>query len=231
MGALPILVAIFVLSGAAGLMYESIWSRYLGLFVGHSAYAQILVLVIFLGGMSLGAHLVGRRSERVREPLVWYAVVELAVAAIGVAFHPLFVAVTEGAYDRLFPALPAGVVATAAKWTIAALLILPQSVLLGATFPLMSAGAIRRTPGQPGRTLALLYFANSLGAAAGVLVAGFVLLAAVGLPGTGGPGCGGGGGGGWRARVRTGVRPRRAVRLRRRARRARPCTSPPAGQG
>ena len=46
---------LFVLSGAAGLIYESIWTRYLGLFVGHDAYAQIIVLVIFLGGMSLGA--------------------------------------------------------------------------------------------------------------------------------------------------------------------------------
>jgi hypothetical protein len=43
----------FTLSGAAGLLYGSVWSRYLGLFVGHGAYAQILVLVIFLGGMSL----------------------------------------------------------------------------------------------------------------------------------------------------------------------------------
>ena len=43
-----LLAFLFVLSGAAGLMYESIWSHYLGLFVGHSAYAQVIVLVIFL---------------------------------------------------------------------------------------------------------------------------------------------------------------------------------------
>ncbi len=187
MPVLPALVALFVLSGAAGLMYESIWTRYLGLFVGHSAYAQLLVLVIFLGGMSLGAHLVGRRSARLREPLLWYAGVELAVGAIGLVFHPLFVAVTNGAYDGLFPALGAaggGALVTVAKWTLAAVLILPQSVLLGATFPLMSAGALRRAPGAPGRVLALLYFANSLGAAGGVLVAGYSLLARVGLPGT-----------------------------------------------
>ena len=55
---IPFLCAVFVLSGAAGLIYESIWTRYLGLFVGHDAYAQILVLVIFLGGMSIGAMLV-----------------------------------------------------------------------------------------------------------------------------------------------------------------------------
>ena len=54
-----LLYMVFTLSGAAGLIYESIWSHYLGLFVGHSAYAQIIVLTIFLGGMSLGALAVG----------------------------------------------------------------------------------------------------------------------------------------------------------------------------
>src|SRR5262249_40298619 len=48
-----ILTLAFVLSGAAGLIYESIWTRYLGLFVGHSAYAQVIVLVIFMGGMAI----------------------------------------------------------------------------------------------------------------------------------------------------------------------------------
>ena len=47
-----LLYLIFILSGAAGLFYESVWSRYLSLFVGHGAYAQVIVLVIFLGGMT-----------------------------------------------------------------------------------------------------------------------------------------------------------------------------------
>ena len=165
------LCLIFVLSGAAGLVYESIWTRYLGLFVGHGAYAQVLVLVIFLGGMSLGALAVGRRAERVASPLRWYAGVELAVGIVGLLFHDAFVAATRIAYDSLFPALGPGALHVLAKWGIAALLILPQSVLLGATFPLMVAGALRHRPDRPGRTIALLYFANSLGAAAGVLVA------------------------------------------------------------
>jgi predicted membrane-bound spermidine synthase len=181
---LQLLYVLFTVSGAAGLMYESIWSRYLGLFVGHSAYAQIIVLVMFLGGMSLGAWAVGRRSATLADPLRWYALVEMGAGALGVLFHPLFVGVTGVAYSTLFPALSGGAPLTVVKWLLAALLILPQSVLLGATFPLMSAGAIRRAPQAPGRTLALLYFTNSLGAAAGVLVAGFGLLAAVGLPGT-----------------------------------------------
>ncbi|HET6279211.1 MAG TPA: spermidine synthase, partial [Candidatus Polarisedimenticolia bacterium] len=100
-------------------------------------------------------------------------------------FHDLiYVPVTGWAYDSLFPALGSGFAVGAAKWGLAGLLILPQSILLGATFPLMSAGIIRRAPERPGSVLSILYFTNSLGAAAGVLIAGFVLVRAAGLPGT-----------------------------------------------
>ncbi len=178
------LYAVFTLSGAAGLIYEMIWSRYLALFLGHSAYAQVLVIAIFLGGMALGALLVGSRSERWRDPLKWYVGVELVVGAIGLFFHEIFVASTGFAYDVVFPALTGTGFLNLFKWTLAVTLILPQSVLLGATFPLMAAGVLRRPGGQPGRVLAILYFANSLGAAVGVLIAGFFLLKFAGLPGT-----------------------------------------------
>lgn len=181
---MPILLSlIFVLSGAAGLIYESVWTRYLGLFVGHSAYAQIIVLTIFLGGMSAGAFTVSRISERLRDPLAAYAYTELAIGMIGYVFHGVFVAATSAAYDHLFPSLAGAPHAVLVlKWSMAALLILPQSILLGATFPLMSAGALRIVPRHPGRVLAQLYFANSIGGAAGVLIAGFWLLAVGGLP-------------------------------------------------
>jgi predicted membrane-bound spermidine synthase len=183
-----LLYAVFILSGAAGLIYESIWSRYLGLFVGHSAYAQIIVLVIFLGGMSLGATLVGRRSEAVKQPLFWYAAIELLCGVIGLLFHDIYGGVTNWAYDAVFPSLGSIVMVDIVKWTIAALLILPQSILLGTTFPLMSAGVLRLVRAQgdarAGRVLSLLYFANSLGAAGGVLLAGFWLIDLAGLPGT-----------------------------------------------
>ena len=180
-----LLYGVFILSGAAGLIYESIWSRYLGLFVGHTAYAQIIVLTIFLGGMSLGAWAVGKRSERLTEPLIAYAWLELAIGAVGLVFHDIFVWTTSAAYDAIFPALAGSpVLLTMVKWAIAGALILPQSVLLGTTFPLMSAGVMRLVRRDSGRVLAMLYFANSLGASAGVLVAGFVLVAIYGLPGT-----------------------------------------------
>jgi spermidine synthase len=180
----PLLYIAFVLSGAAGLMYESIWSRYLGLFVGHSAYAQIIVLTIFLGGMAIGAIFAGQRSERIANPLFWYAIIEVVVGVLGLAFDGIYHSVTGLAYASIFPAMPPGTPLTIAKWSIAGALILPQSILLGMTFPLMSAGVLRRAGHAPGRVLAMLYFSNSIGAAAGVLIAGFYLLALAGLPGT-----------------------------------------------
>jgi spermidine synthase len=175
---------LFVLSGAAGLIYESTWTRYLGLFVGHDAYAQIIVLIIFLGGMSAGAMTVSRWTARLKEPLYGYVAVELVVGCIGLVFHDIFQATTGWAYHAVYPLLAGSWALLVAKWAIAGALILPQSVMLGMTFPLMSAGVLRLQPTRPGRTLSLLYFSNSLGAAVGVLVAGFYLVELAGLPGT-----------------------------------------------
>ena len=183
-----LLVTVFIFSGAAGLIYESIWSRYLGLFVGHSAYAQVIVLVIYLGGMSIGAALAARRSSRIREPLIAYAAVEGLVGLLGLVFHDVFLGVSGFAYSTIFPALAGGPALVIVKWSLAGILILPQAVLLGATFPLMSAGLIRRVSrdgrSDTGRLISILYFANSIGAAVGVLVAGFYLIGVAGLPGT-----------------------------------------------
>ncbi len=63
------LLGIFVVSGFTGLIYESIWSQYLKLFLGHAAYAQTVVLAIFMGGMALGSWLVSRYSARLRQLL------------------------------------------------------------------------------------------------------------------------------------------------------------------
>ncbi|WP_459040121.1 fused MFS/spermidine synthase [Stenotrophomonas sp. PSU-St83] len=179
----PWLLLIFVLSGFAGLIYQSIWTQYLGLFLGHSSHAQSLVLILFMGGMALGAWLVSRRSALLRRPLLAYAVIELVIGVLGIGFDGLFQGVTGWAYTHLMPGME-GTSSTALRWALATALVLPQCILLGATFPLMSAGCMRLQPGSQGEVLAGLYFSNSLGAAAGALVATYALLPAVGLPGT-----------------------------------------------
>ncbi len=175
---------LFTASGFAGLIYESVWTHYLKLFLGHAAYAQSLVLAVFMGGMAAGAAWCARRSARLANPLAAYAAVEAVVGLAALAFHPLFVGVTEWSFEVLLPRLGNESLALGAKLALSCLLILPQSVLLGMTFPLMSAGLARAERGTAGGAVAMLYFTNSLGAAAGVLVSGFVLIAWVGLPGT-----------------------------------------------
>src|SRR5688572_12888430 len=175
---------LFAASGFAGLIYESIWTHYLKLFLGHAAYAQSLVLVVFMGGMAAGAAWCARFSERFANPLLAYAVMEAVIGVFALAFHVVFVAATDWSYSALLPALDNEWGVLAAKLALCCLLILPQSVLLGMTFPLMSAGLARAHPAKQGESVAMLYFTNSLGAAAGVLASGFVLIAWVGLPGT-----------------------------------------------
>jgi spermidine synthase len=176
---------LFALSGFAGLIYESIWTHYLKLFLGHAAYAQALVLAIFMGGMAIGSWIASARSGRWRNLLRAYALTEGIIGVFALVFHEVFRGATALAFDAVLPRLagtPWAIVAF--KWTLASALILPQCVLLGMTFPLMTAGVLRAYREQPGRSLAMLYFTNSIGAAIGVLVSGFVLVRFVGLPGT-----------------------------------------------
>ncbi|MFQ5545929.1 MAG: spermidine synthase, partial [Acidiferrobacterales bacterium] len=116
--------------------------------------------------------------------LLGYALAEGLIGVSGLLFHDAFVRVTEVAYNVILPSLGSTALVHWFKWVVSALLILPQSILLGMTFPLMSAGIIRWFPKSPGASLAILYFTNSLGAAVGVLISGFVLIRLVGLPGT-----------------------------------------------
>ncbi|MGQ0523042.1 MAG: fused MFS/spermidine synthase [Betaproteobacteria bacterium] len=179
-----LLLTAFVASGFSGLFYESVWAQYLKLFLGHAAYAQTMVLCIFMGGLALGAWLAARYTERIRHPLRVYALVEVIVGVLALVFHAVFTRVVEFHYQSLLPLTTDPVAATAVKGLLAMLLIGPQTVLLGATFPLMTAGVLRALSRSSGQSISLLYFSNSIGAAGGVLASAFVLIPRAGLPGT-----------------------------------------------
>ncbi len=180
-----LIFALFMVSGFGGLIYESLWTHYLKLFLGHAAYAQTLVLVVFIGGLAAGAALCARFTKRLRNPLRWYAGVELSVGVMALVFHPVFVAVTDWGYASLLPATCAAEHSVCAtQWLLSALMLAPQSVLIGATFPLVSSAVLRLDPAAPGHHISMLYFLNSLGAVFGVLASIFVLIPAFGLPGT-----------------------------------------------
>jgi len=98
---------VFALSGISGLIYESVWSHYVKLILGHAAFAQTLVLAIFMGGMAVGSWLASRVSQRLRSLLLAYAAVELAIGMIAIVFQPLFEASTRLLFDAVLPAMGA----------------------------------------------------------------------------------------------------------------------------
>lgn len=183
-GNVRLLFALFALSGFTGLIYESIWSHYLKLFLGAAAFAQSFVLAAFMGGMALGAWIASRWSRRIGNLLAVYGWIEAGIGLAALVFHELFVALTQLSLDHVIPALGSPLTVEIYKYTVCGVLIVPQTVLLGMTFPLMSGSVIRRSPEASGHHLAMLYFTNSIGAAAGALAAAFLLLGWIGMPGT-----------------------------------------------
>ncbi len=175
--------ALFLVSGAAGLVYEVLWSRQLARVLGGSYPAVVAVVAAFLGGLALGAGLGGRLAARTRRPLRAYALLEAGIAVYCALFplllsllHPVFGAAYRGLADS--PALHAAV-----RFALAGLLLLPPTIAMGATLPVLVRGVVRTSAGVLGGT-GLLYGLNTVGAAGGALAAGLLLLPALGYPGT-----------------------------------------------
>ena len=175
---------IFFLSGFSGLIYESIWTQYLKLFLGHAAYAQTLVLIIFMGGMAIGSYLASRYSGKWINLFRAYAIAEGIIGIFALIFHESFTSFLDLSYNSVLQNIESPFAISLYKWVSSSAIILPQSILLGTTFPLMSAAILRSYPTSPGKNISLLYFTNSLGAAIGVLISGFLFINAFGLPGT-----------------------------------------------
>ncbi len=177
--------ALFVASGAAGLVDQLCFSKYLGQIVGATAQAVSAVLAAFMTGMALGATLGGRFAKRVRRPLVAYGVLEIVVAVF-VALTPFAFGLLEPLYVSLVRALPDSRIALSVlRWLLAALVVVVPTTAMGATLPLLArlvedrAGADERK-----RALGVLYASNTLGGALGAIASAYVILPALGLRAT-----------------------------------------------
>src|SRR5260221_6372291 len=99
-----LLFALFALSGFTGLIYESVWSHYLRLFLGAAAFAQSFVLAAFMGGMALGAWLASRWSARLKNLLAAYGWIEAAIGVAALIFHESFLLLSQFSLDQGVPA-------------------------------------------------------------------------------------------------------------------------------
>jgi len=158
-----------------------LWMRQLSLFFGSDAYAAAITLSVFMGGLSFGGYLSGRISDQTNKPLLLYGLLEIGIAICAIAF-PLIISSFEDAsrsiYQGAFATHPLKYHFFRLAVSVGALLL--PTVLMGATLPLL----IRRfahKEGELGQRVAFFYAVNTLGAFTGTLLAGFVLLQALGI--------------------------------------------------
>ena len=100
----PVILAIFILSGAAALIDEIVWSRQLVLVFGNTTQAVSAILAGFFGGIAIGSYVGGRIADRIRDPLRMYGLLELALAVV-VVVTPFSFRLINGLYRDIYPAL------------------------------------------------------------------------------------------------------------------------------
>ena len=175
-------LALTVVTGFSGLVYEVAWQKYLAVLLGSHSEATAAVLAIFLGALALGYALFGRVARRLVDRafeqgrparlLVTYGCVEMAIGVYAFAFPLAFSGV-----QALSLALPVAdsFFAFGIDVALCALLIGPPAVLMGATVPLLTQGLSRGLEDAT-RLHALVYATNTAGAFVGALSAAFVLV-------------------------------------------------------
>lgn len=176
--------ACFVLSGVAGLLYQTIWSRQYSLVLGTSEAAVSVVLAVYMLGLALGAALIPRWMHGPgTRPLRLFALLELGIAVCALAIPPLLALVGDW-YVAVAGGLPDPPSAVGALprlyFALACLLLLVPTMLMGATLPVLAGFAVR-SAADTGPRIAGLYAANTLGAAAGALAGGWWLVPDFGL--------------------------------------------------
>jgi spermidine synthase len=183
-----ILLILFFFSGASSLIFETIFTRLLTYAFGNTAYAVSTVLAAFLGGLALGAFVVGRWVDR-RPPSLWiYGTLELLVGVYCLFIPKLFGLITES-YIALFHRFSPGAAAlTAMRFGLAALVMLLPTILMGGSLPALARYVSARCADFEVH-VDRLYACNTLGAALGTLASTFLLMPALGVKWTIGTAC------------------------------------------
>jgi len=169
-------VAFFV-SGAASLVYQVAWQRILALHSGVGIYSVAMIVAAFLAGLGMGAALGGGGSARMgaRQALVAFGLVELAIAAFGLASGTIY-------YDWLYLRAAWLYEAVWRAALVHLLALMPPTLLMGMSLPFL-VRAMLREPRAAGRTIGLLYGINVLGASVGAMLTPWLLIRFWGIRG------------------------------------------------
>ncbi len=176
-------LVLFFFSGLTGLVYEVIFERQLALIFGSTARSTTTVLAVYMAGIALGAAIGGKLSDRVRNPLRYYALVE-GLVGITCLFAPnLF----ELANELYLGMVRDSGLSTASMELVqvscGALVVILPAMLMGTTMPLLAKHATDEM-GMIRKNIAYLYSANTLGAATGTILATYWLITTMGIEGS-----------------------------------------------
>src|SRR2546423_9841522 len=137
-GVFALVMGWFFVSGVAGLVYQIAWARYLSLFLGHSSYAVVAVLVAFMGGLAIGNAVFGGIADRAKKPLALYGWLEIGIGVYAALFpwyfefcNDLYLWAARQLSGVGGPLLPL-------KFGFSFLTILLPTTLMGGTFPALT---------------------------------------------------------------------------------------------
>lgn len=172
-GSMPVYITI-ALSGFTALASEVVWTRLLSLNLGATTYTFSLILAVVLAGLGLGSStgaVLARTVENARSALGWCQL--LLVAGIAWAAFGLTKSLP---YWPVNPQLASGPVFIFTMDLVKTMfVVLPSSILWGASFPLALA-AIGSKEADPGVVVGTTYAANTIGAIAGSILASLVFI-------------------------------------------------------
>jgi len=178
------ILALFFLSGASALAYETLWQRQMLLVFGASAPATTAVLTSFFCGVAFGSLIGGRILRRHANALKFYAVVELWIGVCAVLL-PFLLRGIEGLYVLLPQSWAADsqdtVLSFLVRFSMAVGVVLPATLGMGATIPAMNRILDEMKKQSIGANVGLAYGVNTLGAVIGGMLTGFLLIKSFGV--------------------------------------------------
>jgi spermidine synthase len=172
---------LFLASGAAGLMYQVVWTQDLVLIFGDTTLAIVTTVSAFLAGLGIGALIGAAIAVRLRRALTVYGLVEITVGCLAVLM-PLAFGLIATLFRSAYLSLPAAEVALI-RFGLAFVALAPATIGMGMSLPLLTRHLVRENP-DVGERIARLYGLNTLGAVVGSVVSGYLLIELIGLRAT-----------------------------------------------
>src|SRR5688572_5056104 len=172
-----LVLALFAVTGFSALCLQVVWQRVISIHGGVDLFSSATVVAAFMAGLGLGNLVGGALADRLgaRRSILAFAIANLGVGLFGWVSIAIF-------YDG-YRALAAHVQSLPAAFAFHFVLLVVPTTLMGLSLPLLSRGVVRNV-GEAAAVVGRLYAANTLGAAAGAAVAGWLLLGNLGFEGT-----------------------------------------------